>query len=61
MSRRDTKMVVLELCVGIYTYSDLQTNIRIQYVALLESYVYDSYVSYVHLFDAFRTNRPPLR
>ena len=43
-SRKDTKMMVLELCTNIYATS-LQANIRRSYVALLESYVYDSPVN----------------
>ena len=41
--RKDTKIFVFELCMRIYTYSELQTNFPISYVASLESYVYDYY------------------
>ena len=53
-SRKDTRQFVLELRIDISTYPVLQTNFRIQYVALLKSYVYDSYDS-VRLNDVLRT------
>ena len=55
-SRKDTRRFVLELCTNICKFRDLQTNIRIQYVTLLESYVYYHFDSYPSLdvdFDVF--------
>ena len=60
-SRKDARRFVLELCMDISTFPYLQTNIRIHYVALLESYVYHSYDSFVSLDVVFRTKWPPPR
>ena len=43
--RKDTKFFVFELCMEIYSYSTLQTNFPISYVASLESYVHEFYTS----------------
>ena len=43
--RKDTKLFVFELCMHIYSYPTSGANFLLSYVALLESYIYESRAS----------------